>query len=348
MIQALVVDDSVVMRKLLADVLRADPMFSTVETACDPYDAWRKLKRFRPDVVTLDVEMPRMNGLTFLAKLMQADPLPVVIVSNKAVPLPRAAQAFAYAAVPRIDPQTGKLAGAAELIAKVKSAAADGAKQANPKDQAERATATRSAKATVSRCQAPPCRLVAIGASTGGTEALTELLSSLPPSAPGIVIAQHMPARFIDSFARRLDRESRLAVHVATDGELIQPGNVSLAQGERHAEVRRAGTKFYLRSFAGPAVNRFCPSVDVLFNSVARHAGDQAVGVLLTGMGCDGAAGLLAMRQAGISTIAQDEHSSVVFGMPKEAIAAGAAEQVLPLGKIGPAIMRAAEQSVCT
>jgi two-component system chemotaxis response regulator CheB len=348
MIRVLVVDDSALMRKLITEILEQDRGIEAVEPACDPYDAWQKLKSFQPDVVTLDVEMPRMDGLTFLAKLMRAKPLPVLMVSSLtervSQTMLRALQfgAIDYVETPRIDTRSGKIVGANELVDKVKVAASAKLQPRRPDDFSCNAKPPRPAEGSLDAN-----KIVAMGASTGGTEAIAEVLTDLPANSPGIVVAQHMPARFMPGFAKRLDRESRLAVRLAKDGDEVVGGQVLLAPGDLHTEIRRVGKKFFVRALNGPPVNRFRPSVDVLFNSMARQAAEKSVGVILTGMGRDGAQGLLAMRQAGAPTIAQNEGSSVVFGMPKEAIALGAAEQVLPLNRIAESLLAAVSEPAC-
>jgi two-component system chemotaxis response regulator CheB len=345
MTNVLIIEDSPVMRKLLTRVLLTDPGIHAVESAADPYIAWQRLKTFKPDVITLDVELPRMDGLTFLEKLMKSRPLPVVMISaSTSYGTRETLRALELGAVdfiekPKVDAKTGVVAMAEELIQKVKVAANA---KLRPRDRSALfGTALASGEPGID-----PAKVIAIGASTGGTEALAELLASLPKDVPGIVIVQHMPARYTSSFAERLNREAALEVREAADGDIIASGQALLAPGDLHMEVRRRGGKRFVRTFEAPPVNRFRPSVDVLFRSVARYVASDAVGVILTGMGCDGARGLLEMREAGAVTIAQDEVTSVVFGMPKEAIAMGAAEHVRPLPRIGQCIMNAVSQGV--
>jgi two-component system chemotaxis response regulator CheB len=340
MTKVLIIEDSPVMRKLLTEILLKDSGIQAVESAPDPYTAWQLLKTFQPDVITLDVELPRMDGLTFLEKLMKTRPLPVVMVSaSTSVGTRETLRALELGAVdfmekPKVDAKTGVVAMAEELVQKVKVAAKAKLRQR------DRSALPRQAS-TSGDGGIDPTKVVAIGASTGGTEALSEVLACLPKDVPGIVIVQHMPARFIASFAERLNRESAVKVREAVDGDTIVCGQALLAPGDLHMEVRRVGNKRIVRTFEAPPVNRFRPSVDVLFRSVARHVAGDAVGVILTGMGCDGARGLLEMREAGAITIAQDEVTSVVFGMPKEAIAIGAAEHVRALPRIGQSVMSA-------
>ncbi|HUI55401.1 MAG TPA: chemotaxis response regulator protein-glutamate methylesterase [Bryobacteraceae bacterium] len=341
--KVLIVDDSSLMRQLLTEILSRDPDLEVVGTAMDPYVARDKILRLHPDVITLDVEMPRMDGLTFLEKLMRAHPTPVVMVSSltergcdttlRALEL----GATDFVAKPRLDIATGTMDLAQEIVDKVKTAA-----RAKP-----RLVARPAANAPVS----PPAaalsfrathKVVAIGASTGGTEAIREILSQMPPDAPGIVMVQHMPERFTAAFAKRLDSRSRIRVSEAQDGDRILPGHALLAPGNRHMEVVRNGAECRVRVFMADPVNLHRPSVDVLFASCARQLGPNAVGVILTGMGADGARELASMRDAGARTIAQNEDSCVVFGMPCEAIALGGVDEVLPLDRIAANILRAA------
>lgn len=341
MTKVLIIEDSLVMRKLLTDILISDPAIHMVDTAPDPYVAWQLIKTFKPDVITLDVELPRMNGLTFLEKLMKTKPLPVVMVSAStsrgARETLRALElgAIDFIEKPKVDVKTGAVAMAEELVQKVKVAA----KAKLRLRSSHTSSGTVRPESCIDTARIDSSKLIAIGASTGGTEALAELLAGLPKEGPGIVIVQHMPPRYTSSFAQRLNRECTITVREAVDGDSITSGQALLAPGDLHMEVQRVGDKRLVRTFEAPPVNRFRPSVDVLFKSVARHVGQEAVGVILTGMGCDGARGLLAMREAGAVTIAQDEVTSVVFGMPKEAIAIGAAEHVRALPRIGQCIM---------
>jgi two-component system chemotaxis response regulator CheB len=341
--RVMVVDDSALVREVLIDLLSRDAGIEVVGTASDPYSAWDKIQRLNPDVVTLDVEMPRMDGLTFLAKLMRARPMPVVMVSSltergcetalRALEL----GAFDFVTKPKIDVARGTGDLAAEIVAKVKAAAGMKAR-GKQSATAAAATAPESRPASFKGTH----KIIAIGASTGGTEALRELLCALPPDSPGIVIVQHMPEKFTRAFANRLDGLTRIRVSEAQDGDRVLPGHALLAPGSFHMELVRSGADFRVRVFVGEPVNRHRPSVDVLFHSCAKAASQNAVGVILTGMGNDGAHGLAEMRAAGARTIAQDEASCVVFGMPKEAIALGAAEFVEPLNHIHHSILRLA------
>ena len=341
--RVLIVDDSAVVRQLLTEILDADPDIEVVGSASDPYVARDKIKRLHPDVLTLDVEMPRMDGLMFLHNLMRLHPLPVVMISSLTQ---RGAdttlQALALGAVdfvskPTLDVQRGLRAFSEEITAKVKMAAR--ARVCVP--AAPRAAAAPAAGATAPALPAAPAprfrttdRLIAIGASAGGTEALRVVMEMMPADAPAIVITQHLPATFSTAFAERLDRHSAMAVREATDGEAILPGHAYIPAGGKHLRVVGDGARWRCRIDDGPAVNRHKPAVDVLFHSVAQTAGPNAIGAILTGMGDDGARGLLALRQAGARTLIQDEASSVVWGMPGAAHRLGAAEEVVPLPKV--------------
>ena len=340
--KVLIVDDSALMRQLLQRILSSDPSIEVVGTASDPYVAREKIKALSPDVLTLDVEMPRMDGLTFLEKLMRARPMPVVMVSSLTERgCDTTLRALALGAVdfitkPKLDVSTGTIDLAEEIIAKVKAAA---------RARVMGGVRTVAAAPPPSIGMTQPLfrathKVVAIGASTGGTEAIKELLMPLPAGFPSIVIVQHMPETFTAKFADRLDGLCKIRVSEARDGDRILPGHALLAPGNLHMEVVRHGAEYSVRVFAGETVNRHRPSVDVLFASCARHLGVNGVGVILTGMGADGAKGLLAMRQAGARTVAQDEATCVVFGMPKEAIALGDATEIVPLPLIPSQIAR--------
>lgn len=342
-IKILIVDDSVLMRGLLREIFSKQQDMEVVGTAPDAYTALAQIETLEPDVVTLDVEMPGMSGLTMLDKLMRERPMPVVMVSSLtakgAETTLRALElgAVDFATKPRVDVAKGTVEMAEELAQKVRYAA-----RARPR----RGSVSTATMRAVSPAVSPVAlglrgrrSLVAIGASTGGTEALVSVLSRLPADGPGVVIVQHLPALFTKPLADRLDEQSPLNVREARHGDLITPGVALLAPGDKHLEVVRQGTRFSVALSSAPPVNRHRPSVDVLFESCARVVGANAVGVLLTGMGNDGAKGLLALRQRGARTIAQNEATCVVFGMPKEAIALGAAEIVAPLDGIAHAIM---------
>jgi Chemotaxis response regulator containing a CheY-like receiver domain and a methylesterase domain len=338
-IRVLVVDDSAVVRRILSERLGKAEGIAVVGTAPNPYLARDKIVELRPDVITLDVEMPRMDGLTFLAKLMRYHPVPVIVVSSLTPEGSEAAiKALELGAVEVVSKPGGSYSVgdvAKEIARKIRAAAL--AKQRKSVSPELPASALELGHASFSTTR----KVLAIGASTGGTEAIRKLLCALPASTPGAVIVQHMPERFTSAFAKRLDEQCPMEVREARGGEIIRSGLALIAPGNRHLVVRRSGAQYVAELRDGPAVFYQRPSVEVLFNSVARHVGKSAVGVLLTGMGADGARGLLAMRQAGARTIAQDESTSVVFGMPKAAIELGAAEEVLPLERIAPAVLAA-------
>jgi two-component system chemotaxis response regulator CheB len=341
-IRVLIVDDSAAMRQLLGAILSSDPDIEVVGAAPDPYIARELIKDLNPDVLTLDVEMPRMDGLTFLEKLMRGHPMPVVMVSSltqhgceitlRALEL----GAIDFFSKPTIDTLHGVEDAGAQIVEKVKTAA--GAKVFTP-------TASTSGPAKSAAAQSKPSlgaagfklthQIIAIGASTGGTEALRAVLTGMPATAPGIVMVLHMPPGFTKSYADRLNDLCAIDVREAVDGDHVVPGRALLAPGNRHMTLKRSGAQYYVAINDDPPVNRHRPSVDVLFDSCAEQAGRNTVAAILTGMGADGAAGLKRMRDAGARTIAQDEASCVVFGMPKEAIALGGAEKVLPLARIG-------------
>lgn len=338
-IKVLVVDDSALMRRLLVEFLEADPGIQVVGSAPDPLIARDKIKQLNPDVLTLDVEMPRMDGLTFLENLMRLRPMPVVMVSSLTE---RGAettlQALELGAVdfvtkPKIDLEDGIRQYADDLIAKIKSAARARVRSIS------RQGSPSGPVAAPRRMLRTTERLIAIGASTGGTEAIKEVLMAMPADAPAIVIAQHIPAAFSGPFAQRMDRSSAMRVCEAGNGQQIVPGHVYIAPGDWHLRVVRDGARYVCRLDQAAPVNRHRPSCDVLLKSVAENAGVNAVGAILTGMGDDGARGLLAMRQAGCRTLVQDEASSVVWGMPGAAHKLGAAEQVLPLSRIADALL---------
>jgi two-component system chemotaxis response regulator CheB len=341
--KVLIVDDSALIRQVLADLLSHDPQLEVVGAASDPYVAWDKIKALKPDVLTLDVEMPRMDGLAFLERLMRVRPMPVVMVSSltekgcentlRALEL----GAIDFVTKPKIDIKNGTVGLADEIIAKLKIAARA---KVRPRQKLD---AGAQARLNALRSEAPAKgsqKVIAIGASTGGTEALREVLTALPADAPGIVIVQHMPEHFTRAFAQRLDKLCQIRVQEARDGDRVLPGHALIAPGNFHMRVHRNGAHYNVEVFMGEPVNRHRPSVDVLFHSCARHLGPNSVGVIMTGMGDDGARGLLAMRRAGARTVAQDEASSVVFGMPKEAIELGAVHDVVGLNRMAEAVGR--------
>ena len=343
-IRVLVVDDSAVMRQLLTGMLSRDPGIEVVGSAADPLIALQKIQRLKPDVLTLDIEMPRMNGLDFLEKLMREQPLPVVMVSSLTERGAAATlQALALGAVdviakPRAAAMHEFEQSAAEVATRVRHAA-QARVQARP-DPASRTPAVLSPPPSLPACAASrAARLVAIGASAGGTEAIRHVLAAMPADTPPIVITQHIPAAFSQPFIERLDRHSQLHVLEAGDGMPLQPGHAYLPPPGRHLGVSRHGGGWCCTVIDGEPVHHHRPAVDVMFESVARHAGPRAVGVLLTGMGSDGARGLLAMREAGAATLVQDEASSVVWGMPGAAVKLDAAGEIVPLQDVAARIL---------
>jgi len=348
-IRVLIVDDSALMRQVLKEILCSDPEIEVVGAAADPYAAREKILQLKPDVLTLDVEMPRMDGLSFLEKLMRARPMPVLMVSSltekdcdttvRALEL----GAIDYVTKPQLDVRSGTLDQADEIVSKVKIAARA---RVHRREHAGPRPLDPGVKSSLAKPGSVGFRtthkIIAVGASTGGTEALVRFLVPLPADSPGILIVQHMPAGFTTSFAARLASLCRMGVREAKDGDRVLAGHVLLAPGNFHMEVKRSGVEISARVFQSEPVNRHRPSVDVLFHSCAEVLGPNAVGVILTGMGADGARGLLEMREAGAFTIAQDEESCVVFGMPREAIELGGAEKVAALDDIPAAALAAA------
>ncbi len=341
-IRVLIVDDSALIRNVMTEILSQDPEIEVVGTAPDPYVARDKMKALNPDVLTLDVEMPKMDGLTFLQKIMAFRPMPVVMVSSLteqgAATTLQALESGAvdFVTKPTMDIQHGLSDLTHQIINKVKIAAQASVKKRIPSaDCSERIKALAAQSAMIKTTDT----IIAIGASTGGTEALRELLEVLPPNTPPIIITQHMPERFTKSFADRLNQLCQIHVKEAQEGDSVIPGQALLAPGNYHMELRRSGARYYVSLNQEPLVNRHRPSVDAMFRSVARYAGGNSLGVILTGMGNDGAAGMLEMKQAGAFNFAQDEISCVVFGMPKEAIKAGGVDKILPLTEIPGAIL---------
>jgi two-component system chemotaxis response regulator CheB len=333
-IKVLVVDDSAVVRKVFREELSRERDIEVVGTAPDPYVARDKIVSLRPDVITLDIEMPRMDGITFLKKLMRYYPLPVIIVSSltrKGGSL--AMEALSIGALEVISkPSSAYSVGemSVQLIDKIKAVAGVtvGPRKERPPDRGIQAKLGSKALSRTTR------KVIAIGASTGGTEALKVVLTKMPRNAPGVLVVQHMPAHFTTSFAERLNELSAMTIKEAGDGDSLVNGLALIAPGNYHMLLNRSGANYYVRVKKGPLVNHQRPAVDVLFHSVANYAGNNAIGVILTGMGSDGAQGLLKMKEAGARTVAQDEKSCIVFGMPNEAIRLGAAEKVVPLEHI--------------
>ena len=360
-IRVLIVDDSASVRTTLSQIISADPQLEVMGTAADPYVAVERIRQEVPDVMFLDIELPRMDGLTFLRKIMSQRPIPVVICSSLAESgsetLMQALEAGAVDVVtkPRVDTAQFLQESAMRICDAAKAAAhakVRGIKKAAPPLNVEaKLTADavipplsdhRRASLIASLPSTEP--IVSIGASTGGTEALREVLEALPATSPAILIVQHMPEKFTAAFAQRLNSSCAVSVKEAEDGDLVQAGRVLIAPGNRHLRLVRTGPRYTVSIVDGPHVSRHRPSVDVLFRSTAQAAGRNALGMLLTGMGDDGARGLLEMRQMGSPTVAQDEETSVVFGMPKEAIALGAAGKVLPLERMAAEILTFSRQ----
>ncbi|GAA5110481.1 protein-glutamate methylesterase/protein-glutamine glutaminase [Alloalcanivorax gelatiniphagus] len=336
-IKVLCVDDSALIRDLMTEIINEQGDMEVVAVAPDPLVARDLIKRHNPDVLTLDVEMPRMDGLDFLERLMRLRPMPVLMVSSlteagSEVTL-RALElgAVDFLQKPALGIRSGMREYGDRIAEKVRAAA-----QSRPRRLAQPGGAPRSALRPV---MVSSEKLVILGASTGGPEAIRQVLEPLPPNSPAILIAQHMPGGFTRSFAQRLDRLCQVSVKEAEDGERVLPGHVYIAPGEQHLKLVRSGANYVVRLDDGAPVNRHRPSVDVLFRSAAEQAGANAIGVLLTGMGKDGAEGLLAMRNAGAHTLAQDQESSLVFGMPREAIARDAATEILPLDRMAERMM---------
>lgn len=338
--RVLIVDDSALIRRLFTELLNADPGIEVLDTASDPFEAREKIKKLNPDVITLDVEMPHMDGIVFLEKIMSLRPMPVVMVSSMTQKgADTTLRALELGAVDYISKPTEKQTRdtlselQAELIDKVKSAAYS-------KVQQRRAVIANENTVDPSRIirfvptKHAEGKLIAMGASTGGVEALREIISVLPGNSPPILVTQHMPSAFTKSFARRLDSCSQVKVHEAEHNQVIVPGNVYIAPGGMHMEIRKSGTDLVCHLFDGPNISGHKPSVDVLFTSVASIMKSKAVGVILTGMGRDGAEGMLAMKRAGAFNIGQNEESCVVYGMPKAAFINGAIGIEMPLGKI--------------
>ncbi len=347
-IKVLIVDDSALVRQTLFEIFSADPELEVIGMAQDPVVAVQKIAEQVPDVITLDVEMPRMDGITFLQKIMSQHPMAVVICSSLAEHGGETAlKALEYGAVDIITkPKMGTKQFIEEsrirICDSIKAAAAAKLKpvralhEASPKYTADVIMEAPNSKAMVQTTE----KIVALGASTGGTEAIATFLQMLPEDTPGIVIVQHMPENFTAAFAKRLDSICRVTVKEAENNDSVVRGHVLIAPGNRHTLLKRSGARYYVEVKDGPLVARHRPSVDVLFRSAARYAGKNAVGIIMTGMGDDGAHGMKEMHDAGAITIAQDEASCVVFGMPNEAIKLGGVDKILPLGKIAAEMLR--------
>jgi two-component system chemotaxis response regulator CheB len=341
----MVVDDSAVVRQVLSGLLEADGAIEVVGTASDPIFALECMQARWPDVIVLDVEMPRMDGITFLKKIMAERPTPVVICSTltekgaETTMQALSAGAVGIVAKPRLGLKRFLEDASSDIVGAVKAAARANVRRLviPPAAQAQVApklTADAILPAAGHAMAQTTERIVAIGTSTGGTQALQAVLTELPQVCPGIVIVQHMPEKFTGAFAARLDRLCRIEVKEAENNDRVVPGRALIAPGGRHMLLKRSGAQYFVEVVDGPLVNRHRPSVDVLFRSAAKVAGRNAVGIIMTGMGDDGAAGLLEMRNAGATTLAQDEESCVVYGMPKEAVKRGAAEKVVPLSAV--------------
>lgn len=343
-IKVLIVDDSALVRQILTELLNSDPGIEVVGIAQDPYVAREKIKELNPDVLTLDVEMPKMDGLTFLKNLMRLRPMPVVMVSSLTeqgadVTLQALENgAIDFVTKPKIDVADGLTEYREELIEKVKMAANVSQTalliRASTLDVASKKSTDVVLEKRPIKHYRTTDKLIAIGASTGGTEAIKDVLVEMPPDVPGIVITQHIPEAFSAPFAARMDGICAINVKEAEDGDLVMPGHAYIAPGNMHLMVVRDGAKYRCQLNDGLPVNRHKPAVDVLFRSVAQNAGPNAVGVILTGMGGDGAEGLFEMKEAGAKTIAQDEKTSVVWGMPGEAVKRGGVDVVLPLNRV--------------
>ncbi|WP_187335036.1 protein-glutamate methylesterase/protein-glutamine glutaminase [Novosphingopyxis iocasae] len=355
-IRVLVIDDSASVRQAMTAILSADPEIEVIAAASDPFAAARYIQAEMPDVVTLDVEMPRMDGITFLRKLMSQCPVPVVmcssLVEEGSETLLQAMEAGAVDVI--LKPRMGVADHLNEAHMRIRETVKGAAQARLGRRSAARKDEGPQQKLTADAMMPPPSAgamrrttemVVCIGASTGGTEALREVLEALPANSPGIVVVQHMPESFTKAFAKRLNGLCKVDVKEAENGDTVMRGHVLIAPGGlRHTMLERQGARYYVSVREGPLVSRHRPSVDVLFRSAARTAGSNAVGIIMTGMGDDGARGLLEMKEAGARTMAQDEATSIVFGMPKEAIARGATDRILPLGQIANELLRASQR----
>lgn len=350
----LVIDDSALIRKLLSELLNSDPEIEVIATARDAFDAREKIKKFNPDVLTLDVEMPKMDGVTFLKKLMRLRPLPVVMISTLTEQGAQVALdaleegAIDCVAKPKVDVSNTLGHYTEEIITKVKMAAKVDVGTLESRRKSTAITQKSSIKKKIEK-QAlndgikgsrKSEKLIGVGASTGGTEAIKEILMKLPTTCPGIVITQHIPVAFSEAFATRLNNQCDIEVCLAKDGQLILDGNAYISPGDKHLMVEKKKGAYYCKLDDGPAVNHHKPSVDVLFSSLAQNVGDKVTGLMLTGMGSDGAKGMLEMKQAGALNIAQDKSSSVVWGMPGQAVKIGATKLQIPLKEIAGKLMK--------
>jgi len=347
-IQVLIVDDSSVVRQTLGDILASDPHIKVIGTAGDPYQAVEFMRTQKPDVMILDIEMPRMDGLTFLQKIMEQHPIPVIICSSIATAgAATTLKALELGAVdviakPKLGTQEFLIESSITLCDAVKAAA-----RIHPHRLIPKAPQKLSADAVLAKAASRPSfettqKIVVVGASTGGVEALVEFLTHMPMNAPGIVVVQHMPENFTRSFAERLDSLCRISVKEAEPNDVVSPGCALIAPGGKHTLVKRTGARYYVEIRDGPLVSRHRPSVDVLFRSAARYVGHNATAVIMTGMGDDGAQGMKELHETGAHTLAQDEATCVVFGMPKEAIALGGVDEILPLNQLAAAVIKQA------
>jgi len=347
-IKVLIVDDSSLIRKLLGEILSSDRGIEVVGTAQDPFVAREKIKKLQPDVITLDVEMPRMDGITFLKNLMRLHPIPVIMISSlteKGADITLEALesgAIDFVSKPKLDLAHSLPDYTYEIVSKVKAAAGANVHAITQAPPSIGEVAAKNSADVILEKNNRAARkhfkttdtIIALGASTGGTEAIKEVLMKMPADAPGMVISQHIPEAFSGPFAKRMNGCSAMTVYEAHDGQQILPGHVYIAPGSHHLLIERDGARFVCRLNDGPPVNRHRPSVDVMFRSVAQNVGHNAIGVILTGMGDDGAAGMKELHDAGAGTIAQDEKTSVVWGMPGEAVKLGGVDSVLPLNSV--------------
>lgn len=347
-VKVLIVDDSALVRQALTSIFETDKDIEVIGVASDPYIAVQKLKKVKPDVITLDIEMPRMDGITFLQKLMSQHPIPVVVISTLTEKgTDTALRALELGAVeilakPKLDTEKALKESTIQLCDIVKASAKVKAKKikklielkTTPKLTADAVLGKNVGKSMLKTTD----KVLVVGASTGGTEAIKVFLQGLPIDCPGVVIVQHMPEMFTKQFAKRLDQECQISVKEAENGDRVLRGHVLIAPGSHHMLLKRSGARYYVEIKDGPLVSRHKPSVDVLFRSAARYAGKNAVGVILTGMGDDGAKGLLEMKESGAFTIAQNEETCVVYGMPREAVALGGAMKVVALDKVASTI----------